>query len=121
MKIDEVMEYIGCSRNTVMRYKKQGILTTKKDSKGKLVFDRKQVKKIVGQYEDNKDKFKITGSLEEIQNPAPPTPPKDVMETYEEKGDNPELLNDYGKQELMRVTQRLRDMGIIGYGGYGCN
>jgi len=112
MLLKEVMGYIGCSRKTVMKYKKKGMLSATKNRQGYLVFNERQVRDIVSMYDENVDVNGVTRH-DKKNIPVPPPPNKEVKQFCEENEDNPEILNDFGKQEIMRATKRLDDMGIL--------
>lgn len=114
MTVKQVMGYIGCSRKTVMKYKSEGKLSATKDDRGHLVFNEREVRKIVSEYDDNVDKNGITRhDKKNIPVPPPLNPPvKDVVTYLDENMDDPAMLNNYGKQVLMSATTRLKDMNI---------
>ena len=105
MTMKNALSHIGCSRQTMTKWIKMGKLTPTKDNLGHLVFDVREIRKMAGQYDDNMDMRKIKGLH------AAPLP-KQVSTYLKEKQDE-DILNHFGKQELMRITEQLNDLGFL--------
>ncbi len=93
--------YLDCSERTVKRYMDNGKLPYVKKING-LAFKKKHLDQIKEQLHKNQDKHH--------NNPVKPTKTLDLPEPTEHKED---LLDDNGKAELMRVTEILKEEGIL--------
>ena len=115
MTLKDARKFLGCSRQTLHRYISTGRLPYKLEGK-KKVFKKDDLLKIATDLAENKEKFRPDTVGKE------PKPQETLMSRKEEikhlmqtaspqKEDD--LLNDFGKQVMMEVTEYLTNTNLL--------
>lgn len=101
MLTKEAIKYLGCSAKTLDRYKNNGSLNPVK-IEGKWNYSKDELMDVAKTIKDKKNRHRPDKRDEDYVEPS-----KDV------KVKDEELLDKHGQAELLRITEHLRDKGIL--------